>query len=477
MTWTSVVDASRIAAGGFADFATGLTSPQVRLGVTGLSRAGKTVFITALVHALLKQARLPVFETQSEGRILRAYLEPQPNDDLPRFAYEKHLEALTGEHRHWPESTRQISQLRLTIEYAPESFFARNFSSGRLHIDIIDYPGEWLLDLPLMHQTYAQWSAGVVAQSRVAPHHTLAKDWHAYLANLNVDAPQDELQAVKAAELFTAYLTSSRKRDISLSSLPPGRFLMPGDLEGSPLLSFAPLDITPDQTFAAGTLGALMERRYQSYVAYVVKPFYFDHFARLNRQIVLVDVMSALNAGLHAVGDLRDALTGIMESFRLGANDMLSNVFGKRIDKVLFAATKADLLHHVSHDRLESILRLLVHEAARKAEFSGAHFDALALSAIRATREATVTRKGEELPCIAGIPEAGEKIGNDTFDGTTEAAIFPGDLPVHPQAALQGLSEGSLRFVKFRPPLLTGETFPHIRLDRAVEFLLGDRFP
>ena len=25
--------------------------------------------------------------------------------------------------------------------------------------------------------------------------------------------------------------------------LPPGRFLMPGDLEGSPALTFAPLDI------------------------------------------------------------------------------------------------------------------------------------------------------------------------------------------------------------------------------------------
>ena len=31
------------------DFAAGFASPSLRLGVTGLSRAGKTVFITALV--------------------------------------------------------------------------------------------------------------------------------------------------------------------------------------------------------------------------------------------------------------------------------------------------------------------------------------------------------------------------------------------------------------------------------------------
>ena len=86
--FSDLIDGSRVAVGGLADFAGNFTAPTVRLGVTGLARAGKTVFITTLIHALLKQARLPVFEAQSEGRILRAYLEPQPNDDLPRFAYE-----------------------------------------------------------------------------------------------------------------------------------------------------------------------------------------------------------------------------------------------------------------------------------------------------------------------------------------------------------------------------------------------------
>ncbi len=67
--FTDLIDGGRMAAGGIADFANGLTAPTLRLGVTGLARAGKTVFITALIHALLKQARLPVFEAQSEGRI------------------------------------------------------------------------------------------------------------------------------------------------------------------------------------------------------------------------------------------------------------------------------------------------------------------------------------------------------------------------------------------------------------------------
>jgi uncharacterized protein len=474
---TQFIDGSRVAAGGLRDFASGLIEPTIRLGVTGLSRSGKTVFITALIHALLKGARLPVFEAMAQGRITKIYLEPQPDDDLPRFSYEANLEALISENRHWPEGTRRLSQLRLTLEYEPSGFIARNFGSGKLHIDIIDYPGEWVLDLPLMNLTYQQWSANTIAASRMAPRASLADEWQNHLKTLHADQPAQELEAVKASKLFTAYLARCRKDDVSLSTLPPGRFLLPGDLEGSPLLSFAPLDVSPDAQIVPGSMGQLMARRYDSYVARVVKPFFFGHFARLDRQIVLVDVMTALNAGPSAVNDLKTALTDVMSSFRLGANSILSEVFGRRIEKILFAATKADLLHHSAHDSLEAILRLLVNEAATRAEFAGATFDVAALSAIRSTREAVVKQKGEELNCIAGVPEPGEMIGKTEFDGEKEAAIFPGDLPIDAEAALNGQLEGKLKFVRFRPPQVTDTTFPHIRLDRALEFLIGDKFP
>jgi predicted YcjX-like family ATPase len=472
----SLFDSTRIAAGGLKDFASGLSTPTLRLGVTGLARAGKTVFITALVHALLNQSRLPLFDAQAQGRITRAYLEPQPDDDLPRFVYEEHLAALTAEERHWPESTRRISQLRLTLDYTPQGLIARSLGRDRLHVDIVDYPGEWLLDLPLLNLSYQQWSAETVAASRRKPRDARAHDWHGILERLDPLAAASEQDAVKAAELFTSYLARCRGGDVSLSALPPGRFLMPGDLAGSPLLTFAPLDVTPDADFPRGSLGALMARRYDSYVAKVVKPFFYGHFARLDRQIVLVDALSALNAGPDAVRDLQKALSDVLAAFRQGANSWASMVFGRRIDRILFAAAKADLIHHTSHDRLEAILGLIVKDATARAEFSGAEIDVAALAAIRATREATIRQKGEDLACIAGIPQKGETIGGETFNGETEAAIFPGDLPAIPEEALRGGLEGALHFVKFRPPLTAGRSFPHIRLDRALEFLLGDRF-
>jgi predicted YcjX-like family ATPase len=471
-----IADGARLAAGGLADFASGLVTPSVRLGVTGLSRAGKTVFITALVNALLQGGRFPAFEAMSSGRITRCYLEPQPDDTLPRFAYETHRKALSGEGRHWPDSTSSISQLRVTAEYAPSGFLARTLGSGRLHIDIIDYPGEWLLDLPLLRMSYAEWSAATVAASHLEPRLGHAGGWHGLLATLNHAQPADEAAAITAAEVFTAYLARCRSEDVALSSLPPGRFLMPGEFKGSPLLAFAPLDVSRQEVFEKGSLGALMERRYQSYVAAIVKPFFFDHFARLDRQIILVDALSALNAGASAVRDLEQALAGILACFRQGANTPVSALFGRRIERVLFAATKADLLHHASHDRLENILKHIVADAMQRASYAGAEIDVAALSAIRATREASVRQKGETLECIAGTPLAGEVMGDTRFDGLTEAAVFPGDLPADPEKARDGSLEGKLRFLRFRPPLARDGAWPHIRLDRSMEFLLGDKF-
>ena len=470
------IEGGKVAAGGLQDFAGGLLNPTLRLGVTGLSRSGKTIFITALVNALLKGARLPVFDAYAKGRITRCYLEPQPDDDLPRFAYEEHLAALTGPNRQWPEGTRRISQLRLTIEYEPRGFFARQLHGGKLHVDIVDYPGEWLLDLPLMGQTYQQWSSSTVAAARKQPRLAHAGPWSSDLLTQKPNDPQNEIAAVEAARLFTAYLARCRQSDVSLSTLPPGRFLMPGDLAGSPLLSFAPLDLAPDAVIEANTQAALMARRYDSYVAKVVKPFFYGHFSRLDRQIVLVDALSALNAGPAAVADLKQALADVLACFRIGENSLLSELFGKRVERVLFAATKADLLHHADHDRLENVLRSLIAEAANRAELTGAAHDVAALASIRATREAKVKQKNEELACIVGIPEAGETIAGIAFDGTKEAAIFPGDLPQDAARALDGSLTGKLHYVRFRPPHLKENTFPHIRLDRTIEFLMGDRF-
>ena len=470
---------ARVTARSVADYVNG---NHLRLGVTGLSRAGKTVFITALVQALTARgARLPVFRAHADGRIAGATLQPQPDDAVPRFAVEDHLASLTLERR-WPESTRRISELRLTIRYERKAGWRGGPTT--LTLDIVDYPGEWLLDLPLLAKTYGQWSRETLEASAAAARAPLAAPWRGYVAGIDTAAPASEETARRCAELFTEYLRASRAERYALSTLPPGRFLMPGDMEGSPALTFAPLAF--DGESRPGSLAATMERRYESYKTHVVRPFFRDHFARLDRQIVLVDALAALNSGPAAVRDLQVALTDVLSAFRAGRSNLLATLFRPRIDRILFAATKADHLHHTSHDRLEAILRVLTARAIGKAEDVGATVDVIALAAVRATREAAVRQGRDSLDAIIGTPLPGETIDGETFDGTAEAAIFPGELPSDPKRALRGdglaLGDGEAdyRFVRFRPPPLDLNpegvaVLPHIRLDRALQFLLGDK--
>jgi len=121
-------------------------------------------------------------------------------------------------------------------------------------------------------------------------------------------------------------------------------------------------------------------------------------------------------------------------------------------------------------------------KAISRAQGLGADIDVIALAAVRATREAEIRQHGQVLKAIVGVPEEGETIAGETFDGIAEAAVFPGELPSDPSAILKGdaialpEADNDWRFVRFRPPVVQrGQPAPHIRLDRALQFLIGDR--
>jgi predicted YcjX-like family ATPase len=456
-------------------------TPTVRLGVTGLSRAGKTVFITALVRNLLIGGRLPFFAPEAEGRLRNCILEPQPDDAVPRFDYEAHLASLAADPPEWPDSTRRISELRLSLAFRPRDIIRRMLGLDRLHVDIVDYPGEWLIDLALLDQSYAAWSADALGKASVPHRSAYSADWRDF-ARTAAGQPNPEHAAIEGARRFTAYLAAAKASEHGVGALTPGRFLMPGDLAGSPLLTFFPLE-------AGNTaLHRLLEKRFESYKREVVKPFFRNHFLKLDRQVVLVDVLGALSRGPESVTELEDALTSVLSAFRPGTNTWLSNLYTRRIDRVLFAATKADHVSRLSHDRLEAILMALTERAAKRVTSAGGDVRVMALAALRATREAEVKRGAETLHCIAGIPMPGEVVAGKSFDGKREAVIFPGDLPADPQDALshpgRELSGAAATFVRFRPPRLatpigTSEPAPtpHIRLDRALDYLIGDWLP
>ncbi|MEL6620646.1 MAG: YcjX family protein [Pseudomonadota bacterium] len=442
--------------------------PTIRLGVTGLARSGKTVFITSLVANLLDRGRMPHLLAAAEGRIAAAYLQPQPDDTIPRFDYEAHKAALFGTPPAWPDSTRTVSELRVSLRVKPNGMLAGLQGPRTVHLDIIDYPGEWLLDLGLLDQGYDDWSASVLE-------HVAARDegseYAAAVAVVDGTAALDEVQAKALASAFTAYLQAIRKA--GFYDCTPGRFLLPGDLAGSPVLTFAPL---PPGDAPRRSLRREMARRFEAYKARVVRPFFRDHFARIDRQVVLVDALGAIHNGPAAVEDMRAAMADILGAFRPGRNAFLTQLFrGRRVEKILFAATKADHLHHRQHDRLTAIMEALLRDARDRARFAGAETQALALAALRATTEDTMAHDGTELDVVRGT----------LLDTGKQAAFYPGALPQDPgqiltpaQTGAQEWLDADYQVMRFAPAPMTlrpGDGPPHIRLDRAAQFLIGDR--
>jgi predicted YcjX-like family ATPase len=168
-------------------------------------------------------------------------------------------------------------------------------------------------------------------------------------------------------------------------------------------------------------------------------------------------------------------MAAILGAFRPGRNAFLSSILGRRVDRILFAATKADHLHHEQHPRLQAVIEALVSEARRRAEFSGAQTRAMAIASLRATTEEVRRVNGAELGLVRGR----------LLDDGRQAALHPGDLPTDPGMLLAPARDGAERWLsgdygvmRFAPSALSlrpGEGPPHIRLDRAAEFLIGDR--
>lgn len=445
---------------------------HLRLAVTGLSRSGKTAFITSLVNQLLNihtGARLPLLNAAREGRILGVKRVAQRDFGLQRFTYDQGLAQLYGTPPAWPIATRGVSEMRLAIRYRSANSILRHLKeTSTLYLEIVDYPGEWLLDLPMLAQDYFSWSrqmTEMIKGTRVE----WSAEWRSRCAELDPFAPADESQLAGIAEAWTDYL--HRCKNEGLHFIQPGRFVLPGDLAGAPVLQFFPwpdIDVQGESTLAqAGpnTNFGMLRARFNYYCDKVVKGFYKEHFVRFDRQIVLVDCLQPLNSGPQAFNDMRLALSQLMQSFHYGQRTLFRRLFSPVIDKLLFAATKADHVTTDQHGNLVSLLQQLVQEARQHAAFEGISMDCMGLASVQATQSGMVTVDGEKVPALRG----------DRLSDGAPLTVYPGDVPARLPSADFWQTQ-PFQFEQFRPQAMTMDApLPHIRLDSALEFLIGDK--
>jgi len=282
----------------------------------------------------------------------------------------------------------------------------------------------------LLDVTYEEWSRDTLERIN---NRLCAKEFNQISGHVDASLKHDEGLAKDLATSFADYLTAARAE--GFSDCTPGRFLLPGDLAGSPVLTFAP--VPTDGPSKRGSLHREMARRFEAYKDRVVQPFFREHFARIDRQVVLVDALGAIHQGPQAVEDLRRAMSETLTAFRPGQNSFLKGLLG--------------------------------------AKRAGAGTAALAIASLRATTEAVMPHEGDELNVVRGT----------LLDTGKEAAFYPGDLPTDPAHLLNPAREGAdkwldadyqvMRFAPAPLALKPGDGPPHIRLDRAAEFLIGDR--
>lgn len=445
---------------------------HLRLAVTGLSRSGKTAFITSLVNQLLNVnsgARLPLFSAVREERLLGVKRVPQRDMGIQRFTYDEGLSQLYGSPPDWPTPTRGVSEMRLALRYRSRESLLRHFKdTSTLYLEIVDYPGEWLLDLPMLAQDYLGWSrqmTGLLQGDRAS----WSGRWKTLCEGLDPLAPADENQLGEIAAAWTDYLLKCKQE--GLHFIQPGRFVLPGDMAGAPALQFFPwpqLGETNETRLAqadATTNIGMLRARYNYYCQHVVKGFYKNHFLRFDRQIVLVDCLQPLNSGPQAFNDMRLALTQLMQSFSYGQRTLFRRLFSPVIDKLLFAATKSDHVTADQHANLVSLLQQLVQDAWQNAAFEGITMDCLGLASVQATESGLVDHQGEKIPALRGHRLADNQ----------PLTVYPGEVPPRLPGNAFWQQQG-FHFEQFRPRESdVDRPLPHIRLDAALEFLLGDK--
>ena len=448
---------------------------HVNLAVTGLSRSGKTAFITSLVNQLINEGnntQLSFFNPVHQGRFIAAKRVPQKHVHIARFNYEQALEAFCQSPAHWPEPTTGISELRIAIKYRPkDSLLKYATEMATLTLDITDYPGEWLLDLPMLGQTYERWSEKMLVLLEQAPRYEHAKSWLEKVKDIDPFKPANEQEIAELAKEYSELLHLYRN-ELGLSVIQPGRFILPGELAGAPILEFFPftaikeLDGNAYQNAGDDTFIGMLRARFLEYRERVVKRFYKDHFLRFDRQIVLADCLTPLNKGEHSFADLQQAINMIMESYSYGQSSLFSRLFSPKIDKLLFAATKADHVTPEQHPNLVSLLNQLIYSTKHKLNFDAIEMKSLAIASVKASDSGKSQHNGQQVPVIRG----------QALDSDKVITLFPGAVPdkIPNQAFWQ---EQAFNFINFAPKqaIAKHECLPHLRIDQVLQFLLGDK--
>lgn len=445
-------------------------SKKISIGVTGFARSGKTVFICAFIQALLTaeawslrrgQGPLARFAPFERGQLKSVKIKTSQRTDLPQFPFKKVRESLTGSASSWPLPTEGVSRIYVEVKYSPLRRFMNRDKT--LMIELVDFPGEWLIDLPMLEMTYEQWSEAMLEKAGSGRRNAWSEVYRSRIERLDSSEYFDEDLIEELSDDWLAYMADSIKNGYTLNQ--PGRLLRPDSMRHSPVLRLCPLPAR----LVGSELWSGMEKRYKDYQKQVIKPFYKKHLSKIDRQIVLVDILKSMRLGEEVFTEMTTSLSETLKSFNYGNGGPLSFLLGGSTTHLLFAATKCD--HVVRGDRAnieETLKRMIAHvDDENQIRASSFKFGSMALSSIKVTEDRK-TMKSPVREILYGLSS-----------GESEPKQYdPGGVPLDFPPTWD---EMDFVFYDFQPMngVMTDamyEGFPAYNLGKAIDFLIGDDF-
>ena len=420
-----------------------------KIAITGLSRAGKTVFITSLIDQLLHQKKI-VYVT-SKHRPFVSRLMP-PKSSVKRFDYYTFAKDIKID-AEWPDGTDNITST--IIEFETKSRFSI-MGNSKQRIELVDYPGEWILDIKMLGMTYEQWSDLTINWMKNIDE-DIVKEYLLVIDSLTKKSEGEPLEK-ELHQKYAKMLAILKKKHYS--NLTPGRFIMPSDLAGDPILRFAPIDRSDSPLFRA------YKKRYKSYVKNIVKDIQLEHFRGFDRQIVLVDVVNALQNGYVCYTDMKDGIKNMLSLYSHKDKNFIAQWFSPSINKVLFVATKADLVASSQHNNFLSLLDDMVENIRRELDIGHIATDTKVVASVKCTETVVQKYDGRTLSFVRGIDADTKK--------TVE--IYPGEMPSSfPDTKSWDVND--YPYEEFLPPskpYKDEEPFDHIHMDRIIKSIIGD---
>jgi predicted YcjX-like family ATPase len=447
----------------------------IKVAITGLSRSGKTVFLTSLIANLLAMGTgrptLPALRAHidkaGKDRLRSIRLVPARAGTTPRFDYTGKLADLAAAQPKWPARTEDLAEIELELEIRAGNGLLgqmRGLSgTPRVRLQLLDYPGEWLLDLPMLDLSYRRWSADTLDRMREKPRSDVAAEFLSFVNHIDPSRSADDALILRGHRLYKAALERCRA-EFGLRYLQPGRFLTMGARSDAPFLWFFPADNLPSYT-GRNSIADLLNARFDAYKAEVRASFFDTNFRAFDRQIVLVDTLGALHAGRGAFEDTETAIGDIAACLAASDSILPRLLGGTGIERIAFVATKADHIPELHRNNLRALMRDMVRLAREHGPDSVSYH---AAAAVVSTTDGWADQPdGHREPVVWGT-----KLGE-----TQSRAYRVGNVPIaHPPDSFW--SSRYFELPAFTPPLIdpnAANGIPHLGLDQILVNLIGDR--